>query len=81
MPWIRVIGLDEATGFLKAQYEAAVKRAGWVWNIISLQSQNPRTMKTSMDFYGAVLYGPSPLSRATRELLACVVSRENHCRY
>lgn len=31
MPWIRVIGLDEATGFLKAQYEAAVERAGWVW--------------------------------------------------
>jgi alkylhydroperoxidase family enzyme len=34
-----------------------------------------------MDFYAAVMYGVSPLSRGQRELLAVVVSRANHCRY
>ena len=81
MPWIRVIGLEEAGGFLKSQYEAAIQRAGRIWGIVSLMSQNPRAMKSSMDFYGAIMFGSSPLTRAQREMLAVVVSRANACRY
>lgn len=81
MPWIKVIGLAEATGLLKQQYEAALKRAGRVWNIVSIMSQNPRAMKASMDFYGALMHGDSPLSRAQREMIAVVVSRANRCVY
>lgn len=81
MPWIRTIGLDEATGFLKQQLEAAVKRAGRIWHIVGIMSLNPRVLRTSMDFYAAVMYGRSPLSRGQRELIAVVVSRVNHCRY
>lgn len=81
MPWIKTIGLDEATGFLKQQLEAAVKRAGRIWNIVGIMSLNPRVLRTSMDFYAAVMYGRSPLSRGQRELLAVVVSKANHCRY
>ncbi len=81
MPWIRTIGLDEATGYLKQQLEAAVKRAGRVWHIVGIMSLNPRVLGTSMDFYAAVMYGGSPLSRGQRELIAVVVSRANHCRY
>jgi len=81
MPWIRTIGLDEATGFLKQQLDAAVKRAGRIWHIVGIMSLNPRVLRTSMDFYAAVMYGVSPLSRGQRELLAVVVSRANHCRY
>lgn len=81
MPWIRTIGLDEATGFLKQQLEAAVKRAGRIWHIVGIMSLNPRVLRTSMDFYAAVMYGTSPLSRGQRELIAVVVSRVNHCRY
>jgi alkylhydroperoxidase family enzyme len=44
-------------------------------------SQNPRAMKTSMDFYGAIMFGKSPLSRSQREMLAVVVSAANHCIY
>jgi alkylhydroperoxidase family enzyme len=79
MPWIKVYSLDEATGFLKKQYEAAIKRAGRIWNIVSIMSQNPRALKTSMDFYGAVMFGSSPLSRGQREMLAVVVSTANNC--
>ena len=81
MAWIRIIGLEEATGFLKKEYEAALKRAGRIWNIVSIMSQNPRTMKTSMDLYGAIMHGRSPLSRTQREMLAVVVSSTNHCVY
>jgi len=81
MPWIKVFSLNEATGFLKEQYDAALKRAGRIWNIVAIMSQNPPVLKTSMDLYGALMHGPSPLSRGQRELLATVVSAQNHCLY
>jgi uncharacterized peroxidase-related enzyme len=81
MPWIKVYSLEEATGHLKKEYTTALKRAGRIWNIVSIMSQNPRAMKTSMDFYGAIMFGKSPLSRSQREMLAVVVSAANHCIY
>lgn len=81
MPWIKVIPIEEAKGFLKKEYEAAMKRAGRIWGIVGIMSQNPRAMKTSMDFYGAIMFGRSPLSRSQREMLAVVVSAANHCIY
>jgi uncharacterized peroxidase-related enzyme len=81
MPWIRVIGLSEATGLLRQQYEAALQRAGRIWNIVAIMSQNPPALKASMAFYGALMHGHSPLSRAQRELIAVVVSRANGCVY
>jgi uncharacterized peroxidase-related enzyme len=81
MPWIRVFSLEEATGSLKSHYEAAIKRAGRIWNIVSIMGQNPRALKASMDFYGAIMHGESPLSRGRREMLATVVSAANHCTY
>lgn len=81
MPWIDVIGPDRATGFLKRQYDAALKRAGRIWHIVSIMSQNPRAMKKSLDFYQVVMMGESPLSRSQREMLAVVVSAANGCTY
>jgi alkylhydroperoxidase family enzyme len=81
MPWIEVIPLEKARGKLKKEYEAALKRAGRIWHIVSIMSLNPRSMKASMDFYGAIMFGRSPLSRSQREMLAVVVSATNHCRY
>ena len=81
MPRIKVIPLEKARGKLKREYEAALKRAGRIWHIVSIMSLNPRSMKASMDFYGAIMFGRSPLSRSQREMLAIVVSATNHCRY
>ena len=81
MPYIDVIPLKRATGLLKKQYEAALARAGRIWGIVSIMSLNPRAMKVSMDFYKILMYGPSPLSRGRREMLAVVVSATNHCVY
>ena len=81
MPYIDIIPLKRATGLLKKQYEAALARAGRIWGIVSIMSSNPRAMKVSMDFYKTLMYGPSPLSRCQREMLAVVVSATNHCVY
>ena len=81
MPWIKQISVAEATGFLKAQFDAALERAGRVWHIVHVMSLNPRVLRDSIGFYSSVMMGESPLSRAQREMLAVVVSFENHCYY
>lgn len=81
MPWIRQIDVDAATGLLKRQFEAAVKRAGRVWHILHIMSLNPPVLAASMRFYGAIMAGRSPLSRVQREMLATVVAREAGCFY
>ena len=81
MPYIDIVSLERATGLLKKQYAAALARAGRIWGIVSIMSLNPRAMKVSMDFYKTLMYGPSPLSRSQREMLAVVVSATNHCVY
>ena len=81
MPWIPTVPPNDATGDLKRHYDAAMKRAGRIWNIVRLMSQNPGVLAASMDFYRAVMFGPSPLSRRQREMLAVVVSATNGCHY
>jgi uncharacterized peroxidase-related enzyme len=81
VPNLRLIEEGEATGALQAEYEAAIGRAGRVFNIVKAMSLNPETLRASMDLYRAVMFGESELSRAERELLAVVVSRTNDCYY
>lgn len=81
MSWIKEIPDGEATGLLKEQYEAALKRAGRVFNIVRVMSLNAPLMRDSMAFYITLMKGPSPLRRAQRELIATVVSSEVGCHY
>ena len=81
MPWIHQIPISEATGLLKKEFDAAIKRAGRVWNIVHIMSLNPLVLQASMRHYGAVMHGRSPLTRAQRERLATVVAAERGCRY
>lgn len=82
MPRIKVINKDEARDpLLKREYDAALKRAGRIWNIVSIMSQNAEAMKAAMAMYRAIMHKESPLSRAQREMLATVVSSLNHCIY
>jgi uncharacterized peroxidase-related enzyme len=81
VPYIRLIGEDEATGELAEEYAAARGRAGKVFNIIKAISLRPRALRAMLDLYREVMFGRSELSRADRELLAVVVSRMNDCHY
>jgi uncharacterized peroxidase-related enzyme len=78
---LRLIEPDDAEGDLREQYDAAIARAGKVFNIVKSMSLRPAVLRQSMDLYRAIMFGASELSRAERELLATVVSAANECRY
>lgn len=81
MAWIRTVDEGEATGLLATLYAGAAQRAGKIFNIVKVQSVNPRTLRASMGLYGETTLADSPLSRAQREMIAIVVSRANECHY
>ncbi len=82
MAWIDSIAPADAEGLLRRLYEAAVRRAGKVFNVIRMQSLRPRTLRATTQLYMEIMKAPdSPLSRIQRELIATVVSRLNQCHY
>jgi uncharacterized peroxidase-related enzyme len=81
MPYLRLIDVEEATGALREEYDAAIGRAGKVFNIVKAMSLRPGVLKRSMELYKGIMFGPCGLSRQERELLATVVSRTNDCFY
>jgi uncharacterized peroxidase-related enzyme len=81
MAHLRLTDVDEASGPLKDEYDAAIGRAGKVFNIVKAMSPNPETLRASMQLYRQIMFGESGLSRQERELLAVVVSDANTCHY
>ena len=81
MAYLRLVDEDEASGLLKDEYDAAVARAGKVFNIVKAMSLRPGVLRRSMELYREAMHGRSGLSRIERELLAVVVSRANDCHY
>jgi alkylhydroperoxidase family enzyme len=81
LSWIEEVPHGEATGLLKREMDAAMRRAGRVWNIVRVMSLSPATLRASMAHYSTLMFGASPLSRVQRELLATVVSAELECFY
>lgn len=82
MAWIQTVAPADSTGLLRRLYDAAIVRAGKVWNVVRLQSLRPETLEASTALYLEVMKSPrSPLSRAQREMIATAVSRANACHY
>ncbi|HEX9639312.1 MAG TPA: carboxymuconolactone decarboxylase family protein [Acidobacteriota bacterium] len=82
MAWIRTVAPEEATGLLRQLYEAAIRRAGKVFNILRIQSQAPKVLRASTQLYLELMHAPDgALSRAQREMIATAVSRANNCHY
>lgn len=81
MAHVHVLYYEESTGLVREEYDKALKRAGRIWNIVSIQGQLPEVMRDSMRLYGSIMFGPSPLSRSQRELLAATTSQINECFY
>ncbi len=81
MAHIRTIAPDTAEGELAEAYGAVASARGGVANIVQVQSLNPRAMSTHLALYRAIMFAPSPLSRAEREAVAVAVSATNDCRY
>ena len=81
MAFIETFAEPDAAGPLKKIYDAAVARAGRVYNILKIQSQNPAALQGMLDLYAAAVRGESPLTRGQREMLAVVTSKANQCHY
>jgi len=79
--WIESVAPADATGELKGLYERISGVRGGVAQIHQAQSLNPKVLATHFELYKAVMFQPSPLSRADREALAVAVSRANSCEY
>ena len=81
MAFIKLFKFQESTGLLKKEYEKGLRRAGRIWNILTIQSQTPDILKNSMNLYGSTMFGNSNISRFDSELLAVVTSISNECEY
>jgi alkylhydroperoxidase family enzyme len=81
VPYIRLIDEDDAEGLLKEEYDAAVERAGKIFNILKAMSLRPPVLKASIELYREIMFGESGLSRQERELLATVASAAQSCHY
>ncbi len=81
MARIRTVPPEEATGLLKKEYDAAIRRAGRIFHIVSLQSLNPLVLEASIELYKRIMLGPSSLTRTEREMIATAVSAANRCFY
>lgn len=49
--------------------------------ILAIHSLNPLSLEHHYVLYSHLMRGPSPLSRAQREMIAVAVSAENDCFY
>ena len=85
MAWIRTVSPEDARGeggLLARLYEAAVRRAGRVFQVLRIQSLRPAVLRSSTQLYIEVMHSrESRLSRAQREMIATAVSQINHCHY
>ena len=82
MAWIDIVNPERASGLLATIYRQAKERAGKVFQILQIQSQHPRVLRSSMQLYIELMHNPdNALRRDQREMIATVVSRVNHCHY
>ena len=81
MAFIKLFKFEDSTGLLKKEYEKGIRRAGRIWNVLTIQSQTPEILRDSMRLYNSTMWGDSKLSRFDRELLAVVTSITNECEY
>jgi uncharacterized peroxidase-related enzyme len=81
MPYIKVINEDEAKGELKKIYEQINSARGKLSNIMKIHSLIPDTMIKHLEFYIAIMFSETNLSREEKEILAVVVSKCNNCDY
>lgn len=82
MSWIRQVPDGEWTGELEPLRERVVDpQHGRVDEIMAVHSLNPAGMAAHDALYRSAMSGTASLRKVERELVALVVSLENHCHY
>ncbi len=81
MAFISYVPEDSASPELKKLYERYAGPGGAIDNILRIHSHNPKSMEAHYELYRTLMSGPSPLTRAQREMIAVTVSALNRCFY
>ena len=81
MAFIPYVPYDEAQGLVAELYKRFGGGHAGVDNILRVHSLNPPSMAHHVQLYAHLMRGPSPLTRAQREMLAVTVSAANDCFY
>lgn len=81
MAWIPTVEETRAEGYIKSLYDGLVKQRGWIPNIVKSTTIRPEMTRAWMGLFTTLMFGPSALSRAEREMIATVVSVANRCHY
>ena len=80
--WIRVIEESDADEELSAAYgECFNPKTGRVAHIYKVHSLHPQSMLNHAHLFRTLMFGPGPLTRSQREMIATVVSAINACHY
>ena len=80
MAWIEVRDENDVEGTLKRLYRTHQDAHG-VDNILQIHSLHPESLRAHLLLYKTLMFGPGPLSRAQREMIAVTVSAVNQCHY
>jgi alkylhydroperoxidase family enzyme len=83
MAWIRSVPEGDEAPQVKLAYDyiRSVSATGRVANVLQAQGLHPRALEWHYRLYRELMFGPSPLSRAQREMIAVAVSATNGCHY
>ncbi len=81
MAWIRVVPEEHAVGPVADAYATAGGARGRVANILNVHSVRPDVLRAHLRLYTDIMFQPSELTRAERELMAVAVSAANGCHY
>ena len=81
MPYIDVVGPEQAEGELSEIYQELRASRGKLAAIHTIHSLSPAALRAHMELYKTLLFGRSKLRRPVREAIAVVVSRANGCDY
>ena len=84
MSWIETVPDDEwsSNRELGELHDKVVDpESGRVDHIMAVHSLNPQGMAAHLSVYSSAMAGTPSLRKVERELIALVVSLENHCHY
>ena len=79
--FIDYIAYDDAPEELQALYRKYGGKERTPANIVRIAGRRPKVMAAHLDFFRAIMYGKSSLSRQQQEMIAVVVSGINQCHY
>lgn len=72
---------EELPEDLAKYFSVCDKKLGMVPNVLAAYSHDAEQLRTFSRFYNAIMFGEGGLSSLEREMIAVVVSSQNHCFY